>query len=590
MRSNLPEEQKGRQWRNGLEEGCQERNGNMELKVWVEGIQRIVCGVNEKTTCQDVVYALAQATGKTGRFTLVERWRNNERLLAPMEHPMKAPDRGAGSGQSGVGYPDGSDIWYIPKDDCTIFTVLHVLSKWGDSSRDLQFVLYRSPLSTSPGTMSSGRGTPPHPHPQALPSPQRRNGNFIRATTTHGFSSSSSSHSSVAGGAADTRAPSTLPGGVALAPSSSTPSPSSHQPPPYRDPPRPCSSPTPRLPPPYRDPPPPSSSMSPKRTDSFPPPLPPIQKEPTSATPQSRFAEVRSPTPRRNAVRMEFSVKERAKLAIWFDETKSHHHASPTSPPSLRHEASPGLLPGSSRRFEDLSALIRSQKEKLSQQMEQMQEYDRDLQYWQTLSQESVGAIPDITREVEQLEAVVLQRDKEIEELTPAEEEWKKTSECEKMLRREIQLLRGKLSDCEVMLEKCRGNVRTLSEQLNQEERLQAEEEASAEEKTKRDIVALESELAAASAAYERLLCDSLGLEKQVVQAEEGLKERKIKMENLAGEMKSLNLESLQLSPPPANELTVSTAEPTVPRKIVGSPRQLETAAPTPKNPQGIWV
>ena len=24
----------------------------MELKVWVEGIQRIVCGVTEKTTCQ----------------------------------------------------------------------------------------------------------------------------------------------------------------------------------------------------------------------------------------------------------------------------------------------------------------------------------------------------------------------------------------------------------------------------------------------------------------------------------------------------------------------------------------------------------
>ncbi len=24
----------------------------MELKVWVEGVQRIVCGVTEKTTCQ----------------------------------------------------------------------------------------------------------------------------------------------------------------------------------------------------------------------------------------------------------------------------------------------------------------------------------------------------------------------------------------------------------------------------------------------------------------------------------------------------------------------------------------------------------
>ena len=36
-----------------------------------------------------MVYALAHATGKTGRFTLIERWRNNERLLAPQEHPLK---------------------------------------------------------------------------------------------------------------------------------------------------------------------------------------------------------------------------------------------------------------------------------------------------------------------------------------------------------------------------------------------------------------------------------------------------------------------------------------------------------------------
>lgn len=84
----------------------------MELKVWVEGIQRIICGVTENTTCQvsalkttvnadpinfnvhcvhpqDIVYALAHATGQTGRFTLIERWRNNERLLAPNEHPLK---------------------------------------------------------------------------------------------------------------------------------------------------------------------------------------------------------------------------------------------------------------------------------------------------------------------------------------------------------------------------------------------------------------------------------------------------------------------------------------------------------------------
>merc|ERR1719510_2119118 len=96
---------------------------NMELKVWVEGIQRIVCGVTEKTTCQDVVYALAHATGKTGRFTLIERWRNNERLLAPQEHPLK------------------------------------VLNKWGEYSQDVQFILQRSALdglkNTSPAPTKS---------------------------------------------------------------------------------------------------------------------------------------------------------------------------------------------------------------------------------------------------------------------------------------------------------------------------------------------------------------------------------------------------------------------------------------------------
>ncbi|RXG67829.1 Ras association domain-containing protein 8 [Armadillidium vulgare] len=105
----------------------------MELKVWVEGIQRIVCGVSESTTCQDVVYALAHATGKTGRFTLMERWRNNERLLAPHEHPLK------------------------------------ILLKWGEYASDVQFILQRTALEpkadnrtdskTTHGSLSSNQRT-----------------------------------------------------------------------------------------------------------------------------------------------------------------------------------------------------------------------------------------------------------------------------------------------------------------------------------------------------------------------------------------------------------------------------------------------
>lgn len=47
----------------------------MELKVWVDGVQRVVCGVTEATTCQEVVIALAQAIGRSQT--------NHSRLLHP---------------------------------------------------------------------------------------------------------------------------------------------------------------------------------------------------------------------------------------------------------------------------------------------------------------------------------------------------------------------------------------------------------------------------------------------------------------------------------------------------------------------------
>ncbi len=59
---------------------------NLSLKIFCK---KNFVNQNLFVCLQDVVYALAHATGKTGRFTLIERWRNNERLLAPQEHPLK---------------------------------------------------------------------------------------------------------------------------------------------------------------------------------------------------------------------------------------------------------------------------------------------------------------------------------------------------------------------------------------------------------------------------------------------------------------------------------------------------------------------
>ncbi|XP_076006393.1 ras association domain-containing protein 8b [Genypterus blacodes] len=97
----------------------------MELKVWVDGVQRIVCGVTEFTTCQEVVIALAQAIGRTGRYTLIEKWRDTERHLAPQENPVLS------------------------------------LNKWGQYASDVQLILQRTGPSVSERPNSDGQARVP---------------------------------------------------------------------------------------------------------------------------------------------------------------------------------------------------------------------------------------------------------------------------------------------------------------------------------------------------------------------------------------------------------------------------------------------
>jgi len=57
----------------------------MELRVWTDGIERVVCGVNDVTTCRDVIVALARTVGKTGRYWLIETCHGRQRRLPPAE-------------------------------------------------------------------------------------------------------------------------------------------------------------------------------------------------------------------------------------------------------------------------------------------------------------------------------------------------------------------------------------------------------------------------------------------------------------------------------------------------------------------------
>jgi hypothetical protein len=44
----------------------------MEFKVWIDGVQHVVCGVTGTTTCQDVIAAVARVTERTGSFIMLE--------------------------------------------------------------------------------------------------------------------------------------------------------------------------------------------------------------------------------------------------------------------------------------------------------------------------------------------------------------------------------------------------------------------------------------------------------------------------------------------------------------------------------------
>uniref|UniRef100_A0A8D3DJW4 Ras association domain-containing protein n=1 Tax=Scophthalmus maximus TaxID=52904 RepID=A0A8D3DJW4_SCOMX len=65
----------------------------MEVKVSVEGVPRVVCGVTEETTCQEVVVVLAQALGQPGRYMLREKFKDFERWMTPNERLLETLEK-----------------------------------------------------------------------------------------------------------------------------------------------------------------------------------------------------------------------------------------------------------------------------------------------------------------------------------------------------------------------------------------------------------------------------------------------------------------------------------------------------------------
>ncbi|CAB4062696.1 RASSF7_8 [Lepeophtheirus salmonis] len=84
----------------------------------------------------------------------------------------------------------------------------------------------------------------------------------------------------------------------------------------------------------------------------------------------------------------------------------------------------------------------------------------------------------------------------------------------------------------------------------------------------------------------------------EVQEMEEQIRQRKSEVEKLIQEMREVNMETLVISPPEESKqfldayvnYCIGPPRPGSSRKMLGSPRQLENAVPTSKNPHGVWV
>lgn len=572
----------------------------MELKVWVEGIQRIVCGVTETTTCQDVVFALAHATGKVGRFTLIEKWRNNERLLAPNENPLK------------------------------------ILMKWGEYSSDVQFILQRSDQIKS------------DPKQQSVPQQQLQQNSLTRSlqprdqrnSPTNGATTnvsvqildrnkdirksfgqlhtdnkppenigivkgipqivatanqSESPSPSLNESATSTGTHTILTTSAASSNDNSIVSPSSHQqkPPPhefntadvrnsldrktnmfrearnlsseslleaynlrctgsevYKSGP-PISSNGALVPPPYRDPPPPRTSPLHQKSDSL---LSNLKK---------------------------FEFKDNVNMNT-FVSVKDMNEPN-------------NEITFQNAQYRELIQLIKFQREKLNIQQADLTKFDAEIVYLESKEREQLQQLDAIAREIGKTDQLFRQGQEQLQTLQYVEEENELVHQQEKTLKSEITLLRSKLANCETELLQCKNKIRLILDDIQIEQRTlsrQFDNRQQLERHFLNEVERIQTEIDQAIHSSETSGKTMDNLKKEVAVIESAIAEKKKQVEQLVNEMKEVNLQSLAVAPSEEirHLLEGGANRPGSTRRIIGSPRQLETAVPTSKNPHGVWV
>ncbi|KAL5274075.1 RASSF8 family protein [Megaselia abdita] len=509
----------------------------MELKVWVEGIQRIVCGVNTATTCQDVVFALAHATGKVGRFTLIERWRNNERLLGPSESPMK------------------------------------ILLKWGEYANDVQFILQRSDqIKKEEKQRRKSLG-----EQQNLDelSPLDRAKEIRKSFGLENV-----------GIVKPTQSPAKEITDIYAIPNKG---PKSEKPP--------------------------TSTQKPADIED-------IEIEDsiyqTINTVQSSSNEINLADVRESLSRKTTELSQENLMMDTLNGNIPGTSSSPLIsangalvPPPYRNPPPPRNSPLSvgvnnnnefggeayfqGAQYTDLVQVIKFQRDKINTQQSELSKYDAEISYWEAKERDQAQELEAISREITKVDKLFRQGSEQLQSLQYVEEENELVKQQEKTLKSEITLLRSKLANCETELLQCKNKIRLIMDDVQMEQRALINRKKDSRQSLERDFLGeverIQMEIDEVIQNTETSSKTTDNLKKEINLIENAISEKKRQVEQLVNEMKEVNLQSLAVtSTEDIHHLIEGSTRPGSTRRIIGSPRQLENAVPTSKNPHGVWV
>jgi Ras association domain-containing protein 7/8 len=193
-----------------------------------------------------------------------------------------------------------------------------------------------------------------------------------------------------------------------------------------------------------------------------------------------------------------------------------------------------------------------------------------------------------VVTEVKRLEDVSVKNDRELHKLAFKDFVPGFSGEDGAEIRTELDQLNNRLKITDKELQKTNLTLRQLGDDLKSFSQEQSRQE---EAELKQEVDRIQAEIKHFQKSSEEGVNISDKLHQEVQDIENQISARKSEVEKLIQDMMSANLKSLTYEKQGDNKHFLDgPSKPGTTRKMLGSPRELENAVPTSKNPHGVWV